>query len=151
MLKRCARQKGSSLRLLHVYAINKRHCVVRLRRADFQQLVAADAQTALGNRTHALGIERDIAGAHVDNDKIIAETMHFNKGNLVHKAVYRAARVYRSIIFTAQKTKRETIRKACEIRGGGVLVAGRRESARFSRQNSASYQPVVRESYLGRR
>src|SRR5690606_40800648 len=62
------------------------------RRLDNQQLVAANAEMAVGNRTHALRRERHGLARGVDHDEVVAKPVHLGKTQL-HAVLVAAMRI----------------------------------------------------------
>jgi hypothetical protein len=62
------------------------------RRLDHQQLVATDAEMAIGNKTQLRGTQRNRRLCRIEYDEIIAETVHFGEFEF-HRQI--SGRIYR--------------------------------------------------------
>ena len=63
---------------------------VRHRRPlDYDQLIAADPLAPVGNRPRKVRCHRNRARARVDDDEIVAESMHLGKGERIHASSNR--------------------------------------------------------------
>ena len=63
----------------------------RARRLDQQNLVAADAEMAIGERARVLGVERDRLTHGIEHDEIVSHTLHFGESQPHQRAKSNAS------------------------------------------------------------